>query len=85
LRDAVLKSWEPKRLDLSRRPPAIEVTLDVEAVTYVVTIGTSDRFGNEKDARRTTLKWTLELTDSKRVPWQLTTSSSPAEEIPGWS
>ena len=32
VRDAVLKSWAPTSLELTRKPPAIEVMLDVEAV-----------------------------------------------------
>ncbi len=85
MRDGVLRSWEPTRLDLSRRPPAIEVRLDVEAVRYVVTEGGSFRVGNQTDARRMDLAWVLELTDSALHPWRLTASNSPAEAIPGWS
>jgi len=84
MRDAVLKSWEATRLDLARHPAAIEVTLDVEAVRYVVTGNGSHVAGNRTDARRMALTWTLELTDSARAPWRLATSNNPAEAIPGW-
>jgi hypothetical protein len=84
VRDAVLKSWEPTRLDLSRHPPAIEVELDVEAVRYVVTGEGIAVAGNQTDARPMALMWTLELTDSHRAPWRLAVSNNPAEAIPGW-
>jgi hypothetical protein len=84
VRDAVLRSWEPTRLDLSRQPAAIEVRLDVEAVRYVVRDDGSALAGNETDAHRMILTWMLELTDSARAPWRLITSNSPAEAIPGW-
>jgi hypothetical protein len=84
MRDAVLKSWEATRLDLARHPAAIEVTLDVEAVRYVVTGNGSHVAGNRTDARRMALTWTLELTDSARAPWRLAASNNPAEAIPGW-
>jgi hypothetical protein len=85
MRDAVLKSWEPTRLDLSRRPPAIEVMLDVVAARYVETDDGSDRVGNQNDERLMALTWVLELTDSARAPWRLAASNNPAEAIPGWS
>jgi hypothetical protein len=84
VRDAVLKSWETTGLDLSRRPPAIEVSLNVEAVRYVVSDNGSPVAGNHTDARKMELKWTLELTDSVESPWRLVTSNNPAEAIPGW-
>jgi hypothetical protein len=84
VRDAVLKSWEATRLDLSRDPPAVEVTLDVEAVRYVVRDDGSAVAGNHNDARHMALTWVLELTDSARAPWRLATSSNPAKAIPGW-
>ena len=85
MRDAVLKSWRPTRLDLARRPPAIEVTLDVEAVRYVATDDGRDRVGNESDRRQIVLSWVLELTDTARSPWRLAASNNPAESIGGWS
>jgi hypothetical protein len=85
MRDAVLKSWEPTKLDLSRQPPAIEVTLVVEAVRYVVTTKGRPRAGNQADARRMNLTWILELTDSEQAPWHLAISNNPAEAIPGYS
>jgi hypothetical protein len=85
MRDALLKSWEPTRLDLSRQPPAIEVTLDVQAVRYVVRDDGRAVAGNQNDARRMALTWTLELTDSAKAPWLLATSNNPAEAIPGWA
>lgn len=85
MRDAVLKSWKPTRLDLSRRPPVIEVTLDVEAVRYVMTDKGRRYAGNETDVRRMALTWTPELIDSARAPWRLAISNNPAEAIPGWS
>ena len=84
VRDAVLKSWEPTRLDLSGHPPAIEVTLDVEAVRYVVRGDGSAVAGNKTDPRRMALTWILQLTDSARAPWRLAFSNNPAEAIPGW-
>ena len=85
MRDAVLKSWQPTRLDLSGRPPTIEVMLDVEAVRYVVTDHGKPVAGNETDPRMMALTWILQLTDSTRAPWWLAISNNPAEEIPGWS
>lgn len=84
VRDAVLKSWEPTRLDLSRQPPAIEVRLEVEAVRYVVRDDGRAVAGNQTDPRRMTVTWTLELTEAGRAPWRLVASTSPAEAIPGW-
>jgi hypothetical protein len=85
LRDAVLKSWEPTRLELARQPPAIEVALDVEAVRYVVTDSGSHLAGEETDPRRMGLTWFLERTGSTGTPWLLASSNNPAEAIPGWS
>ena len=84
IRDAVLKSWEPTRLDLVARPPSIELTLEVEAVRYVVEDDGHAVAGNTTDTRRMALTWTLELSDSTRSPWWLATSNNPAEAIPGW-
>jgi hypothetical protein len=84
LRDAVLKSWEPTRLDLLRQPPAVEVTLEVEAVRYVVRGGDGAITGSVTDAHRMNLIWTFELTDSTESPWRLISSTNPAESIPGW-
>jgi hypothetical protein len=84
MRDAVLKSWEPTRLELTRKPPAIEVALDVEAVRYVVADGSSHVTGDETDPRRMGLTWVLELTGPTEAPWQLVRSNNPAEAIPGW-
>lgn len=81
IRDAVLKTWTPTHLELSRRPPAVEVRLEVEAVRYVV--GTH-RAGNRTEPRRMTLTWLLELTEAEQAPWRLTSTNSPAESIPGW-
>jgi hypothetical protein len=85
IRDAVLKSWSPTRLDLSQRRPAIEVTLEVDAVRYAVTDKGRHCAGNDTDVRRMVLEWTLELIDSARAPWHLAISNCPAEAIPGWS
>jgi len=85
MRDAVLKSWQPTKLHLSRQPPAIEVTLDVEAFRYVTTDDGREQFGNDSERRRIAMTWALELTDSARTPWRLAASSNPAEAIPGWS
>jgi hypothetical protein len=84
VRDVVLKSWEATRLDLSRDPPGIEVALDVEAVRYAVRADGSPVAGNTTEPRRMALRWVLELTDSKTIPWRLATSNNPAEAIPGW-
>lgn len=85
IRDAVLQSWEPTKLDLSRRPPAIELTLNVEAVRYAETNDGTEQTGNVIDRRQMLLAWCLELTDSARTPWRLAASNNPAEAIPGWS
>ena len=85
MRDAVLKSWEATRLELSRRPAAIEVRLDVEAVRFVEAVDNGERFGNDSERRPIALTWLLELTTSARSPWRLTASSNPAAAIPGWS
>jgi hypothetical protein len=85
LRDAVLRSWEPTRLELARQPPTIEVALDVEAVRFVVTDRGSHLAGDETDPRRIGLTWILELSGSTQAPWRLASSNNPAEAIPGWS
>jgi hypothetical protein len=82
--DAVLKSWEATRLDLSGRPPAIEVALVVEATRSVVRDDGRAVVGNQTEARQLALTWTLELTDSAQDPWRLATSNNPAESIAGW-
>lgn len=84
VRDVVLKSWEATRLDLSRRPVAIEVSLEVEAVRYVVDDAGRSVTSNTRDPRLVSLAWTLELTDEAGTPWHLATSDKPAESIPGW-
>jgi hypothetical protein len=81
IRDAVLKSWAPSRLELSRRPPAVEVMLEVEAVRYVVG---RRRAGSDTDRHPMNLTWLLELTDATRAPWRLASSNDPAEAIAGW-
>lgn len=82
--DPVLKSWKPTKLHLLRRPPAIELTLDVEAVRYLVDADGRPRAGNWKATRRMALTWTLENTGSAGTPWRLAVSNVPANEIPGW-
>jgi len=82
--DAVLQSWEPTRLEISQRPYAIEVTLHVDAVRYVVSGSGEHLAGSDRESHKMLLKWTLQLTDSSRVPWKLVVSSSPADAIPGW-
>jgi hypothetical protein len=84
IRDAVLKSWQPTRLDLTRKPLTIEVALDVEAVRYVITDGGSHLAGEATEPRRMGLTWVLELTGPRGIPWRLAGSNSPAEAIPGW-
>jgi hypothetical protein len=84
VRDAVLKSWETTRIDLSPHAPTIEVSLDVQAVRYVARDNGSAVAGNHTDARPVDLKWTLELTATAEFPWRLVTSNNPAEAIPGW-
>lgn len=81
VRDAVLKSWEAKALLLSRRPPAIELALTVEAVRYAVSDDGTYWGGSEP--HRMDLSWTLELTDSAKTPWRLAISSNSAEAVPG--
>jgi hypothetical protein len=84
MRDAVLKSWQPTRLEMTRKPPAIEVALDVGAVRYVVTDSGSHLAGEETDPRPMGLTWILELSGSSQTPWRLASSNNPAESIPGW-
>jgi hypothetical protein len=83
VRDAVMKSWQATRLDLSRRPPTVEVSLDVEAVRYVVNDAGTHVAGNRTDARPIALTWLLELAEGSAVPWRLVASNNPAEAIPG--
>jgi hypothetical protein len=85
MRDAVLKSWEPTRLDLSRQPAAVEVALAMDAIRYVVTAGRDYLAGNADQPHHMALTWVLELADSAKAPWRLATSNNPAEQIPGWS
>jgi hypothetical protein len=84
VRDAVLKSWEARRLHLSWHPPTIELALEVEAVRYGVGDDGKAVAGNQTEARQIALLWNLELTDSDQTPWQLVKSSNPADSIPGW-
>jgi hypothetical protein len=84
VRDAVLKAWEPTELHLTRHPPTIETTVDVEAVRYVAGDDGTHLAGNMTDPRRIKLTWTLELTESAEVPWRLVSSSDPAAAIAGW-
>ncbi|HEV2361051.1 MAG TPA: hypothetical protein VGS21_05070, partial [Acidimicrobiales bacterium] len=86
IRDAVLKSWEPKRLVLDRRHPLVHAAITVDAVRYLVAEDGRRQAGNADDPHQMTLIWTLELTDSQETPWRLVASSNPAELIPGaWS
>lgn len=85
VRDAVLKSWHPTRLELSQPPPTITVRLEVEAVRYAVSDDGLHHAGNETDPRPMTLTWLLELTESTKAPWRLVASTNPAEDVPGWS
>ncbi len=84
MRDAVLKSWAPTSLELTRKPPAVVVALDVEAVRYVVTDGGAHLAGEEAEPRHMSLTWVLELTGTTQTPWRLASSNNPAEAIPGW-
>jgi hypothetical protein len=84
VRDAVLRSWHPVRLDLSARTPAVEIGLDVEAVRYVATADLQHLAGNADEPHRMRLTWVLKLTDSPQTPWRLITADNPAEPIPGW-
>lgn len=85
IRDAVMRSWEPIRLELSQQPPRVVVKLTVDAVRYVVTEYGNQRAGNDDKAREMVLTWTLELSGDTQSPWRLIDSTSPAEKIPGWS
>jgi hypothetical protein len=85
MRDAMLKAWEPTRLELSRQPPAVEVALSVDAIRYVATADGDYLAGNAKDQHRMTLTWLLELADDAQTPWRLAASNSPARDIPAWS
>lgn len=83
IRDAVLKSWEPMRLELSQRPPTIVVNVVVEACRYVVSDDGIRRAGNDDVRREISLTWTLQLTDATDAPWRLVKSSNPAAGMPG--
>jgi hypothetical protein len=85
IRDAVLKSWEPIRLELASQPPMIVVMAEIEAIRYVVTDDGAHRAGNDNEPRQIVLIWTLELTDDTRTPWRLLSTTNPAQGIPGWS
>ncbi|HEY2214897.1 MAG TPA: hypothetical protein VGH31_07570, partial [Acidimicrobiales bacterium] len=85
VRDVVLKSWQPTKLNLSQDPPSIEATLEVEAVRYVVNDVGRALAGNPTLAQSVPLTWTLELTESAETPWRLSTSDVPAQSIASWS
>ena len=85
IRDATLTSWEPVRLELSAQPPMIVVRVEIEAARYVVTDDGTRRAGVDNEPRSIILIWRLELTDSRRMPWRLVGSTSPAHGIPGWT
>jgi hypothetical protein len=85
IRDATLKSWEPIRLELSSQPPLIVVSVEIEAVRYLVADDGTPRSGNDHEPRQIVLIWTLELTDAIRSPWRLRSSTNPAHGLPGWS
>lgn len=77
VRQAVLKSWEPKALLLTRMPPEIELVLTIEAIRYV--LASDGAFLGGREPRRMELEWTLELTDSATTPWRLAASSNPVD------
>lgn len=81
LRDAVLTSWEPTTLDLSRRPAAIELTVKVEAVRAVVGDDGNAQVGNLTVRCAMVLHWVLELTEIAQTPWRLAESNNPVEAI----
>jgi hypothetical protein len=81
IRDAVLTSWQPTKLNLSMRPPAIELTVKIEAVRYVVGDDGNPRFGRTKDRSSMVLTWVIELTEIALTPWRLATSDNPAAAI----
>ncbi len=84
LRDATLERWKPTALDLATQPPCVEVSLTVSAVRYVVSSTSGSHLRGSVDVRHEmTLAWTLQLINSERTPWQLMTSTNPAEGIPG--
>ena len=61
------------------------MTLEVEAIRYLETDDGFALSGDQTVAHPMALQWTLELTESPRVPWRLAASNNPAEAIPGWS
>jgi hypothetical protein len=81
LRQAKVDRWRVTDLCLTAASPYIEVELEVSAVRYLW----SDRAGyagGSTDRRRTiTMTWTLELTDDQAQPWQLLTTTNPANQI----
>lgn len=84
MRDAVLKSWNPTKLNLSQNPPTVEVMLHVDAVRYLIGTDGGHLAGDDTNAHRIALKWILELTASAQTPWRLITSNNPAQAIPAW-
>jgi hypothetical protein len=85
IRDPVLKSWEPTKLDLAHKPVAIEVAVEVEAVRFVTNDDGRHLAGNDADPGPVNLRWLLQLTDSGQNPWMLAGSNNPGEDIQGWS
>lgn len=85
IRDAQLRSWEPVALRLSRRPPAMDVKLNIEAVRFVQSDGGRERIGNDIRRTEVELTWTLELTGSPSTPWRLAATTNPAQRLPGWN
>lgn len=83
LQDAVLQTWTPTTIRADDARIAIEVTLTVTAVRYVIAPSTGARLAGSNDARHEiTLNWTLKLTDQPRMPWRLTASDRPGASIP---
>ncbi len=85
VRDVVLKSWQPTKLNLAQVPPTIELDVSTEAVRYVVNDVGRPLDGNPTMAQPVPLHWMLELTDSPEHPWRLATSDVAARSIATWS
>jgi hypothetical protein len=83
VRDAELKSWRATGLELARRPPTVQVQVEVQAVRYVERADGRLLAGSADVSHLIVLAWVLELVDSKHAPWRLQATSDPAQDIPG--
>jgi hypothetical protein len=82
LREAAVDRLEVTDLKLAATRPQVQLDLEVSAVRYLWAEA-SGYLGGSTDRRHTiSMTWTLELTDDHDHPWQLLSSTSPADKIP---